>query len=53
MKELIKLNLGGYKNGINCGVMMFWPEICSFLLFFMILLNFCRFSLIFINMQIR
>ena len=42
------------KNGNNGGLMMFFcAEICSFMLFFMILLHFCRFSLIFVNMQIR
>ena len=52
MKELIKLNHWDMRNGNNDGLMLFFAEICSFMFFF-ILLHFCRFSLIFINMQIR
>ena len=54
MKELMKLNHRGYINWQQWWFDdVFCAEICSFMVFFMILLHFCRFSLIFINMQIR
>ena len=53
MKELIKLNHWGYKNWqqwwFDDAFVLKYVHLC----FFMIFLHFCRFSLIFINMQIR
>ena len=53
MKELIKLNHLGYKNWqqwwFDDVFVLKYVDLC----FSMILLHFCRFSLIFINMQIR
>ena len=53
MKELIKLNHLGYKNWQQWWFDDVFALKYVHLCFFMILLHFCRFSLIFINMQIR
>ena len=54
MKELIKLNHLGYKNWqqrwFDDVFVLKYVHLCCF---FMILIHFCRFSLIFINMKIR
>ena len=54
MKELIKLNHLGYKNWQQWWFDDVFVLKCDhFCCFFMILLHFCRFALIFINMQIE
>ena len=40
MEEFIKLNHCGYKNGNNGGLMMFFAEICLFMLLFYIFTSF-------------